>query len=331
MKKLALAIGAAVAVLSLASSSFADGRHPGSLLLFPLFDSRPGSLSVITVTNTNTDKSYDPATNLQKGTVDVEYRYIDYYTCAEFNRTERLTPTDTLSVIAAAHNGQQVLGYVYVFAKNTQTRVPISFNYLVGEAICLIGIDACDFAVSPYVFNGVPAEGQATDVDNDGVRDLDGVEYEPAPAELIFPRFFGQGVFSSTLVLINLTGGTKFLATADFLIYNDNEQTFSAEYQFGCQAIIPLSQVSGAFNNSFLATTSNDPDELVGLPTIETGWFHVNGGVASSTSRTIDDPALVGMLIEHFAYFFGGATLPFEKGTQTNGDLLPRNVNGDNN
>ena len=33
------------------------------------------------------------------------------------------------------------------------------------------------------------------------------------------------------VILINLTGGTKFTATADLLIYNDNEQVFSAEVE----------------------------------------------------------------------------------------------------
>jgi hypothetical protein len=89
-----------------------------------------------------------------------------------------------------------------------------------------------------------------------------------------------------------------------------------------------LSNVSGAFNEAFLDTTANDPDELVGFSTIETGWFSMDGGVASSSSKTIDDPAFLAFLVEKVAGF-GSADLPFETGTQDNGDLLPRSVQGD--
>ncbi|MFO0983182.1 MAG: hypothetical protein U1E76_15865 [Planctomycetota bacterium] len=333
MTKLALTSFAAAAALLLgATDAFAGARNPGSLLVFPIFDSQTGDATVITVTNTNSDFSFDPSTNLAKGTVDIEYRYIDGITCREFNRTERLTPTDTLSVIARAHNPEQKIGYVYVYAKHTQSRVPITFNWLIGHELVIDGIYVFDYGVNPWVFNGVPAEGSPTDLDGDNIRDLNGAEYEMAPAELLFPRFFGQsnfnGGFVSDLVLINLTGGASFLATVDFLIYNDNEFQFSAEKSFQCWCKLPLLSISGSFSNDFLASSNDDPDELVGLPAIELGWFRVNGGVASSSVVTLDDPAVLGVLVETIGPF-GSASLPYETGTQNNGDLLPRNVQGD--
>ncbi|MFO0981210.1 MAG: hypothetical protein U1E76_05560 [Planctomycetota bacterium] len=331
MKKLALTFAAAVAALGfVAENSVAAGRNPGSLLVYPIFDSTAGVATVITVTNTNSDFSYNQQTGLAKGTVDVEYRYIEGSTCKEFNRTERLTPNDTLSVIASAHNAQQSLGYLYVYAKNPQTQAPMSWNWLIGAELAVNGIYSFDYGVNPITYKAIPAEGANTDIDGDGVRDLDNVEYEASPAVIKVPRFFGQGAFVSNLVLINLTGGSQFYATIDFLIYNDNEQKFSAEYQFRCWSRVLLSSISGAFNEAFLDTTANDPDEIVGVPAIETGWFEMNGGVASSTSRTIDDPAFLALLVETVGGF-GSGDLPFEVGTQTNGDLLPRNVNGDNN
>lgn len=330
MRKLALVSLAAAAVLAVSSTSaLASGRNPGSLLVYPVFDSASGVATVITVTNTNNDFSYDGQTGLARGTVDVEYKYIDGLTCREFNRVERLTPNDTISVVAQAHNAQMSVGYVYVFAKNTQTGAPISFNWLIGNVISINGIETFEFGINPFVYNAVTAAGTPTDVDGDKILDLNGTEYEQAADQLLFPRFFGQSVmFQSELVLINLTGGTHFLTSVDFLIYNDNEKQFSAEYSFYCWARVPLAYVSGAFSQAFLASTDDDADELVGLPTIETGWFRIDGGVASSSAVTINDPAVIGFVIESVASF-AAADLPFETGVQDNGDLLPRSVQGD--
>ncbi|MEW6744038.1 MAG: hypothetical protein AB1486_14900 [Planctomycetota bacterium] len=322
MRKFALSALAAVAVLTFGSTSaLADGRTPGSLLVFPLFDSTVGVATVVTVTNTNPDQ--------EDGEVYVEYRYIDGLTCAEFNRTEKLTPNDTLCVVATAHNAQQALGYLYVFAKNAHNGQPIDFDWLIGNEVIVDGIETFEYGYNPYSFEATPGAGNLTDVDGDGILDLDGTEYEMVADNLLFPRFFGQGgPFFSTLTLINLTGGTKFLATVDFLIFNDNEQTFSAEYSFLCWARVPLADISGAFLEQFLDTTDNDPDELVGLPSIELGWFRLDGAVASSSAVTLDDPAILGVLAEQVSAF-GAADLPFEVGTQDNGDLLPRSVHGD--
>ncbi|MEW6742914.1 MAG: hypothetical protein AB1486_09155 [Planctomycetota bacterium] len=330
MRKVALVSLAVAAVFALwSTSALADGRNPGSLLVFPIYDSQSGVATVITVTNTNSDFSFDESTGLAKGTVDVEWIYIDGKTCQEFNRTERLTPNDTLSVVAGAHNAQSNLGYLYVFAKHTQTGQPITFNWLIGNEISVNGIETFEYGVNPFVYKGVTAEGTNTDLDGDGILDLDGTEYETSPAELLFPHFFGQSVlFESFLVMINLTGGTKFLASVDFLIYNDNEYQFSAEYEFFCWAVVPLLNISGAFGEAFLDTTDNDKDELVGLPAIETGWFRLDGGVASSSAVTLDDPTILGFLAET-VLAFAEADLPFETGKQDNGDLLPRSVHGD--
>lgn len=330
MRKVALVSLAAVAVFALGSTSaLADGRNPGSLLVFPVFDSASGIATVVTVTNTNSDFSFNEQTGLANGTVDVEYIYIDGETCQEFNRVERLTPNDTISVVVGNHNAQMTIGYLYVFAKHTQTGQPITHNWLIGNEISVNGIDTFEFGVNPWVYNGVPDNGEITDLDGDGNLDLDGVEYEESPANLLFPRFFGQsGAFASELIMINLTGGTQFLASVDFLIYNDNEYQFSAEYEFFCWARVPLLNISGAFGQAFLESTDDDEDELVGLPAIDTGWFRLDGAVASSTAVTLDDPAVLAVLIETVAAF-AASDLPFELGKQDNGDLLPRSVHGD--
>jgi streptogramin lyase len=298
-------------------------RHPASLLVFPEFDNRRGDITLLSVTNTAIDGS----------DVDVEFVYIgrvsqggQLINCLETNRTRRLTPRDTLSLIAASDNPNAVQGYVYVFAKSRVTGRAIVHNHLVGNALVMRSIDDLSYSFNPYAIRGVGEEGTETDLDGDGIRDLNNVEYSCVSDEILVPRFFGQGAgITSDLVLINLTGGSAFTASIAFLVYNDNEEVFSTEHEFQCWEKRELHAISNVFDNAFLLTTGQSPQENIG---IETGWFRMDGGLAQSSAASFEDPAFLALLIEHSGPM-GAADLPFETGTQTNGDLLPRSVLGD--
>ena len=240
---------AGVAFLGLAVSASADSLdRTGSLLLYPLFDNNRGGLYTITVTNTNDDSTpVGGGGTLLYGTVDVEFVYIDGSNCLEFNRTRRLTPNDTITVISRLDNPNQNMGYVYVFAKSPTTGKAIKFDWLAGDSFQVAPGTMGGVDIPPVVFRAATglAAGANTDVDNDNIRDLNGNEYEQAPDEILIPRFVGQeggGMHGkdlsynngSNLVLINLTGGAAFEAIVDFLVYNDNEEVFSAQYQFKC-------------------------------------------------------------------------------------------------
>jgi hypothetical protein len=314
-------------VVGLSANSFAAGlAEPGSLLVFPCFDSTRGAKSLITVTNTNTDSS--------SGNIKIEYVYINGANCLETNRTRTLTPGDTLTVVPAADNPNFHMGYLYVFAKNNVTGRATSFNHLVGASLTLAADDTKDYTLAPIVFRAVPAEGADTDLDSDGLRDLNGLEYEKVPDVLVFPRFLGQGGdVTSRLCLINLSGGSQFDAVVDFLVYNDNEEVFSAQYQFRCWARVNLLDISGIFGNDFLLTTNHNTNEIfvgtTNVPQVETGWFSIDGALANSSAATISDPAILGALIECLAGD-GGADLPFGLGEQDNGDLVIHSIFGDN-
>jgi hypothetical protein len=126
--------------------------------------------------------------------------------------------------------------------------------------------------------------------------------------------------------MINLTGGSKFTATVDLLIWNDNEEVFSSQYSFDCWEKKELSEISGAFNQDFLLSTNHTVSESFGG--IETGLFWINGLIASSTATSINNPAVLAVLIET-VNGGSGAVLPYGKGTQDNGDLVPHSVLGD--
>jgi hypothetical protein len=314
----------------MASLAMADGRNPGSVLRYPEFDTRMGTVTVVTVTNTDAAGS----------AVDVEFVYIGRYSncggggtasngygcdidCEEFNRTETLTANDTLTLITNYHNPQHEQGYLYVFARDG-VNSPIAHNYLIGNVMTVQGLESFEYSVNPVAYEGINPG-----VDNNGIRKMDGNQYEQSPDEILVPRFLGQGgQFHSDLILIGLTGGAAFDTTVDFLIYNDNEEVFSAEHTFYCWDRVPLLDISGIFHNDFLADfTNNDSGELLGANNIETGWFRMTGAQASSSNTTLADPAVYGVLVEKIANK-GAADLPFEAGQNGSGALLARSLDG---
>jgi hypothetical protein len=318
---------AGVACLGLAMSAHAGQGLPGSLLVFTNFDNTRGDLTLLTVTNTSDDQV--------NGKVNVEFVYINGDTCQEFNRTRTLTPNDEISVLTALDNPNQHKGYCYVFAKSITTGKAISFNHLIGSELVLEGgSDEPDYLLAPWSFVAVPAEGAITDLNNNNLRDLDGLEYEKAPAELLVPRFIGEGGpldADEDLVLINLTGGQNFTAVVDFLVYNDNEEVFSAQVKFDCWVKVGLDEISAVFENDFLVTTNNSPTEVPGTTPLnfnETGWFRINGNVAFSSAAQFFDPAILAAQVESIDFNFGGAMLPFTQGTQDNGKLLSHSLLG---
>ena len=337
----------ALAGLGIASEANAGGRNPGSLLLYPEFDNRDATVTVLTVTNTNDDNTPSADNPLvAAGTVRVEFKYIGKYgaqvvptsgpyhsnviNCEEFNREELLTPNDTLTLLTHAHNPQHEQGYVYVFAKNVAGE-KIAFNHLIGNVLTIRGMFSFEYSVNPVVFDGI-GDGTLTDLDGDGHCDLDGVEYGEVPDQIMIPRFLGQGPqFNSELIFIGLSGGAAFSTTVDFLIYNDNEEVFSSEFTFDCWDRVNLLSISGIFAQDFLAMfTNDDPQELLGTNgAIETGWMRIDGAIADSTVVSIDDPAFYAVLLEKVGNNRGASDLPFEQGLQANGDLLPRSIFGD--
>jgi hypothetical protein len=321
--------GLATAIASVATTSIATAdsvRGFGSLLVYPVVDNTRADLTLLTITNHSSSTS-----------VIVEFVYINSTNCLEFNRNRTLTPNDTLTVDARADSGagsggnSAILnGYCYIFAKNAAGQ-PISFNNLSGAAVVLEGGLASSYAPDPIVYRAIPAQGATTNLDGDMYRDLNGFEYEKTADEIHIPHFIAAGAnewYSSSpeLVLLSLTGGIAFQATVSFLIYNDNEEVFSAQHNFRCWRRSPLNSYSGMFNSSFIATTNDATNEAaLGL---ETGWYRIDGHSTSSNSSlpngSASDPALIAVHINRVSY---GQTqnawvVPsYGVGEQDNGDL----------
>ncbi|MBL8857705.1 MAG: hypothetical protein JNL28_04250, partial [Planctomycetes bacterium] len=234
---------------------------------------------------------------------------------------------DTLTVTTLLDNPNQHMGYVYVFAKSPTTGKAIKFDWLAGDSFqvapgTLGGVD-----IPPVVFRAATglAAGANTDVDNDNVRDLNGNEYEKVSDQLLVPRFIADGAVqavSSTpeLILVGLTG-QSFQTIVNFLIYNDNEEVFSAQYTFNCWQRVYLRDINGAFTQTFLATTNHVANE--NFQGLEYGWFRMDGAVAFSTAASVQNPAFLAVRIErNNASNVAMASLPYGIGEQANGDLV---------
>ena len=245
--------------------------------------------------------------------------------CSEFNRFEELTPNDTLSLIVNVHNAEHAQGFLVVAAAD-ELGEHIGFDALIGQTLVLDGIERFEYSVNALDYRAMVARGEATDLNGDGYRDLDGLEYERTAAELLVPRFIGASpqVSPSKLVLIGLAGGGDFDTTVDFLIYNDNEEVFSAEHTFNCWDKVSLTTISNAFSSSFLSST--DHNQLEHAAGRENGWFRMHGAVANSISHSIPNPPIAAVYVERVGGY-SVADLPFELGL-ADGSLLPRGPQG---
>ncbi len=162
-----LFLSAALLALSGASAN-ANGLNPGSLLLFPQYDTQPGRDTLLTLTNTATSG----------GNVIVHLFFVDgtgtptTTLCTRTGFDIPLSPGDTFTGLASAFVANKE-GYAYAYAVNAQGAA-VSFNFLIGDEIVTDGTFALDYAVNPVSFEAIRSIGQLTDRDNDGERDLDG-------------------------------------------------------------------------------------------------------------------------------------------------------------
>lgn len=289
----------ALALLTLSSAVHAAGQEPGSLLLFPEFDNRAGQSSLFTITNVNGDSV--------SGAIDVHLVYIDASNCLETDLILHMSPRDTVSFLTSAHVPGLQRGYAYGWAVDKVTHKLVDFDYLIGCELRVDGIATCDWSVQALAFQGKAGAGLDTDLDHDGKPDLNGLEYDKAPNRIYVPRFFGQwpelgrqqGAISDLILLQPLGPASNTTTTAAFLIWNDNEEVYSASYTFTCWKRQRLLTISGTFAQSFLALTLNARTEIIGMPQVESGWFEVRGQVSTtSTGQTTANPPIIGVLVE---------------------------------
>ncbi len=277
---------------ALAMPAFGQPAHaqPGSLLIYPLFDSTPGRGTLITVTNINdsraTCQEFGP-NGFRQGDVRLHYVYIDGDSWLEFDTDEDLTPGDTLTVFADQHNPEQVEGFLWVEARDPESGEAIDFDYLIGSAIIVdTGVNFL-WSYTPYPFRALPDEGsgpdidgcgrELTDVDEDRCADFDGIEYDFFPDVLYIDNFFAEtSNFSNELTLMNAARMDPPDDTVNvrFGIWNNDENRFSRSFPLTCWNRFALSDVSNIVLKTRLG---GDDEELVFNGNgILTGWVEMD-------------------------------------------------------
>ena len=325
MQLLRIAAAASV-LLGLVPDALADGRNPGSLLVFPVHRSGGGYFTIVSVTNTNTQPqtpwSFGGSTNAHFAYFNVLPNAADPFqplNCVEFDTTRFLTPADTLSVLtgcqnATLSNGQE--GYLVVKAEDpSYFRRPWDFDHLIGNEV-VINASGAIYGLNAIPFEAVTGEGNATDVDLDGRCDLDGVEYEGVPDQLFVPSYVALA--DSQLCLVNLTGDARDRNTIYMSIWNDMEIPMSATLTFNCWFDQPLTIVSPAFDESFLGLLPNDPAELDvdcdNVGDLETGWLMIESIDVSTPGGfpVAADGALLGSITAGGTSLLGAGDLLWE-------------------
>lgn len=283
MKKMIGLLALSSLLLAMAPAAFAQPRHltPGSVLIYPLYDSTPGAGTIICVTNTNESRLFCPDSDFREGDIMVHYQYIDGETCQEFDRFEFLTPGDTTCVLADLHNPEQDLGFLVVSATDVQDMSrKVDFDFLIGSAIIVQSELNFLWAYTPYVFRGNaddedprdPCYLPSTDHDYDGALDFDGVEYDKFPTTLFIDSFFEErDTFRNSLTLLSMAG-SEFESEALFLFWNNIEGKFSRSFRFTCWHQSDLSDIS------LIVTNLGGDETELGHGEVETGWASIRGG-----------------------------------------------------
>ncbi|MDZ4775037.1 MAG: hypothetical protein SGI72_18105 [Planctomycetota bacterium] len=294
---------------AVSSPARAGGQEPGSLLVYPEYDNRPGQFSLLTITNTNGDT--------QSGSIKVHFVFINATNCLETDLIFNLTPRDTVSFLSNVYTSANQRGYAYGWAVDPLTGKSLDFDHLIGSLVRVDGVLAFDWSVQALSFQGRPGAGLDTDLDHDGQRDLDGFEYDKAPNKIYVPRFYGQYPEAvgrtaplADLILFRPLGPANSTTTTAFLVWNDNEEVYSASYSFTCWTRQRLLTIAGSFGQTFLAGTNDAPNEIIGMNTTESGWFQVKGQVATAPGgQTTSNPPIFGVLVEQRPQ--SAADLPF--------------------
>jgi hypothetical protein len=307
-KSLGFALAAAAALVAGATTAQAQPRHlqPASVLVYPYFDSTPGAGTIISVTNTNDDRTFCADEDFRGGDVVAHYVYIDGENWREFDRFEPLTPGDTLSVLADSHNPEMNRGFLYVKALDPVTLDLIDFDYLIGSAIVVQSEFNFLWGYTPYAFRGLAddatQDGCNRIVINAGSQEVffDGASYDQFPSELFIDSFFEQRNSFGNLLVLMSTAGQDFINEILFLFWNNREQKFSRTFKFVCWVATDLKSISNV-----VARLNGDPDEL-GRNPVQTGWADITGvntldlagNPAERDGNLIGPPPILGVFMQ---------------------------------
>ncbi len=219
----------------------------------------------------------------------MHYVYFNSVDCNEFDRTEYLTPGDTLTILASAHNPETEEGFLWLEAWDPETSEAIEYNYLIGSChVVKTGGGSADgdflWAYTPYAFVS-RADGTTgaslcgfdfTDDDGEGDADFDGVEYDFFPARLYLDNFFAEdGAAIDLDNRLYLMVADRGVTDVSILAWDNNENRYSIGTSFDCWFGDALQSISLLFLEENLDDDAVDEIVLAGGATVYTGWMEL--------------------------------------------------------
>ena len=203
--------------------------------------------------------------------------------------TLRYRPTDTLTILASAHNPETEEGFLWLEAWDPETSEAIEYNYLIGSChVVKTGGGSADgdflWAYTPYAFVS-RADGTTgaslcgfdfTDDDGEGDADFDGVEYDFFPARLYLDNFFAEdGAAIDLDNRLYLMVADRGVTDVSILAWDNNENRYSIGTSFDCWFGDALQSISLLFLEENLDDDAVDEIVLAGGATVYTGWMEL--------------------------------------------------------
>jgi len=236
----------------------------------------------------------------------------DFYICLTRNQTTTFVLSDV---------DPDTAGYLLAVAVDSEGK-PTSFNYLAGEqyTVAPTGHRYGMAAISAARLDGV---NSSSPVNSDSISStlfFNGSQYDYLPQSLMIDSFPSQTsspgspigdtrmyVYSPLSSL--LSGSGSFAGTLFFLIFDDQENSFSGQLALNCYISSDKQRISSVRTAPNLSTI---------VPSGRTGWarFYAVGAlnVISNTTggtRTLDGAPLLGSSATRMGAFNGGRNLRF--------------------
>ncbi len=305
-----------VALAALAAPAAAQVQAPGSLLVFPEYDTRPGALTLTSITNTSPTQA-----------VRIVLRDIDS-DGNEFLRTQDLEASETWVALHALLDPNAARGFAiaYVVPPNA-SEPPLDADVLVGS-LTVVDAFVPGVLTLPVLSFRALAGG---DPNGNGLLDLDGVEFEPLPSQWIVPSFIGVDParrYDGELILVGMSGGRQFETTVELTGFDDEGHPCTVETSFRRWTRLRLEAISPAFTQASLAASGQTPGGVLGASEIETGWIRLRGKRASSPTTVIDDPAILAVYVQRWPDGSVAVQPLYGRGRNTSGKLFPHSNDG---
>lgn len=236
----------------------------------------------------------------------------DFFICLTRNQTTTFILSDV---------DPDTAGYIVAVAVDSQGK-PTNFNYLAGEEYAVTPTGH-RYGLSAIAAARLDAANSSSPVNSDGISSslfFNGIQYDYLPQTVMIDSFPSQTsspgsaigdtrMYVYTPLTSLVTAGRSFAGTIFFLIFDDQENSFSGQLALNCYIASDKQRISSVRTAPNLSTI---------VPTGRTGWarFYTVGSytVASNTTggtKVLTGSPVLGASATRMGAFNGGRNLRY--------------------